>query len=96
MDDSHEDLMKRHAKRRETNFVPYHERRSEGALKIQDDGARVTLEMEVSGLGVLVITADAKYSQIAQQYKWNSKATVSGSLRSLSSSLPDSLLRRVV
>lgn len=72
-----DELLKRHNNRREVNWVPYGQRRSEGQLTIGDDGARVTVFMEVAGLGQLVIAATAKYSQALEQFIWNEKATLS-------------------
>ncbi len=95
-DGNHDDLMKRHANRREVNFVPYQERRSEGRLHYADLGAQVRVEMEVIGLGTLVIVAEAKYCEYLKHYRWNESAELKGSLQNPASSLPPSLLRQVV
>lgn len=94
--DNHDDLMKRHLHRREENFVPYHERRSEARLKYTDNGKSVTVEMEVVGLGTLVFLAEAKYCEYLKYYRWNQDAVLSASIENPAHSLPPSLLRRVV
>lgn len=94
MDNNHDELMKRHQNRRETNFVPYHERRSTGELKYRDEGARVRVEMEVAGLGTLVLIAESQYCDILKHYKWDQKAELKAQLQT--SGGPPSLLRRVV
>jgi hypothetical protein len=76
----HDDLMKRHRERREVNWTPYHERRSSGALKFTDEGARVKVEIAIAGLGTLVILADSVYSEQTQTYRWNSEAILSASI----------------
>ena len=79
-DQNHDDLMKRHANRREVNWTPYHERRSTGALKFTDEGKRVRVEIVVASLGTLVILADAQYSEQTETYRWNSEAILSASI----------------
>lgn len=74
--DGNDELLQRHRNRRDVNWTPYGQRRSEGALTYGDDGAKVTVFMEVAGLGSLVITATAKYSPLLEQFKWNENATL--------------------
>ena len=93
---NHDDLMSRHRNRRDTNFVPYHERRSEGRLQYTDLGSKVRLEIEVNGLGTLVLIAEAKYCEYLKHYRWTEKAELRGAIDDPASSLPDSLLRQVV
>lgn len=72
--DGHDDLMKRHQERREVDFIPYHARRSDGKIKFTDDGAKLTIEIEVIGLGTLIILANANFSQVTKSYKWDQSA----------------------
>jgi hypothetical protein len=94
VDNNHDELMKRHQNRRETNFVPYHERRSAGQLRYRDEGARVRVEMEVAGLGMLVLIAESRYCEVLKYYKWDQQAELKAQLQT--SGGPPSLLRQVV
>jgi hypothetical protein len=92
----HDDLMKRHQNRREINWVPFTERRSEGRLHYADLGAQVRVEMDVIGLGTIVLIAEAKYCDYLKHYRWNQDAELRSILQDPAEPLPPSLLRRVV
>lgn len=68
------DLWSRHQHRREINWVPYQERRSDGVLRYLDDGGKVTIKMEVAGLGTLVFVVEGKYSALLNQIRWDQTA----------------------
>ena len=75
-------MMKQHKARRPVEFVPYHARRSESALKYEDNGSSVTVRMEVASLGTLVITTTAKFSTLEKIFKWNQTAELSARIES--------------
>lgn len=76
----HEDLMARHRSRREVNWTPFSERRSEGRLTYVDDGGTMTIRMQVFGLGEIVFKVEAVYSQLHKEYRWNEQAVLKASL----------------
>lgn len=51
-------------------------RPSVGRCTLQDDGARVTVTMEVAGLGTLTLVAEAKYSELFKHFHWDQTAVL--------------------
>lgn len=79
--DGNDELIARHKNRKEVDWVSYAERmngqRAASGMQIEDDGARVTVTMEVLGLGRLTIIAEAKYSPLLKIIKWDQSAQLS-------------------
>lgn len=79
--DGNDELIARHKNRKEVSWTPFAERmngqRAASGMTIEDDGARVTVTMEVLGLGRLSIIAEAKYSPLLKYFKWDQTADLS-------------------
>lgn len=69
--------MKHHQDRKELDWVPYEQRPSGGRITYETAGdGRTVMKMEVAGFGCLVVTADAVYSDLLKQFKWDRSATM--------------------
>jgi hypothetical protein len=80
--DEHFRLMDAHRKRRAVDFIPYWCRPSEGTCTYTDHGDRVTVALEVSGLGKVFISADATYTR-STGLRWNENHHLTSSIQAV-------------
>lgn len=81
MDGNDSELLMKHATRQDIPWIPWHARISEGLLLVTDEGQFARVEMEVSGLGTLVILGERVYSASRQRYEWTTESQLSASVK---------------
>lgn len=81
MDGNDSELLMRHATRKDIPWIPWHARISESSLKVVDEGQYAKVEMEVLGLGTLIILGERVYSFERQRYEWAAESKLSASVK---------------
>lgn len=76
-----DELFRKHNERRETDWVPYTQRRSLSPLRFIDDGEKVTVLMEVATLGTLVLSVTGVFNSVSQKIHWDQTAEMRAAIK---------------